>query len=459
MKILYVIKINCIDKYSDLYKLELNDSNFKIATKYIPSTIILIINEYIPIENELTLDQAYIKILQSIKKYNIVDKNYYNGEFSNLVKIIESYINKSRIHQYQNVNGVIELNYKTKNNYVQIIKKLKNLNINVDKITEIEINKIMDLPLQFSTKGNYFSALKNYIVCNSQNKEELKLVEDKIKEVSISKDAFNKSNQLSHTQRDNIISYKTVLEINDRLDLFSQSNSYGKLYSIIVQLYVYQPPRRTLDYSELYYKPIIELDNESLVLWIDETKILGNYKKHKILCNDEDKNKNYFGKYNDTYMFIFNRYKTFSTYGVQYIEVNSILGKNICNYITENNIQHGNKIFKSNEVSFQEKVNKIFQIYTNKKIGPSMLRHIYIIDFLSKPNITINTREITGMKMGHNITTQAEYNKIVDPEILNSSQIIDNPPEINFMGYFKPKIKVTQMITQDKRTKCNTINS
>jgi hypothetical protein len=441
MKTLYIIKVTNLDNRNSLYKLEMQDSTFKITTKYAYNTIIFAISEYTPDENELTLEQAHPLILQKTKRRKLLDINHYNGDLSDLEKIIEKYIKKNRIASYQNIKPVIELSEKTKQNYSKIIEKLKSLNINVNKITTDEINKIASLPLQYTTKGNYFCALKNYMKINNSSEQELKLVDDKIQEVAKYKINTSKSNELSKVQKDNLISYKTLLEINNKLQAFFQTTQHGQIYSILTQLYVFQPPRRILDYSELYYKPNIEIVNETVILWEDESKISKDYLKVKIDCSEVDKNKNYFGKYKGVYMFVFNRYKTYGTYKVQYIEVNQTLGENILNYISTSKINQDEKIFRSNEVSFKEKVNKIFQIYTNKKIGPSMLRHIYIIDLLRKPNISINTKEIIGMKMGHNISMQAEYNKIVDPNFLNSMQLVDNPKEIDFMGNNKPKEK------------------
>jgi len=166
---------------------------------------------------------------------------------------------------------------------------------------------------------------------------------------------------------------------------------YGDLLCyLILSLYTEIPPRRNADYSEMF--------------------VVGKW-------NDKmDANKNYLDL--STKKFVFNKYKTAKKYGQQIVEYgdNPTLTNAINMYLKHTPLHKG-KITKATEFRFLcyedgsplTAVNAITRILNKclgKKVGSSMLRHIFLSN-----KYDIKDMKETAEEMGHSVNEALKYAK------------------------------------------------
>ena len=157
---------------------------------------------------------------------------------------------------------------------------------------------------------------------------------------------------------------------------------------LIISLYTYIFPRGREDYYLMYYlnKPLNKM------LKTDTTK---NY-----ITSDR--------------WFIFNKYKTDSTYGQQTFECPNKIYQQIINltyYDKKNNEQHyknGDRLFlnKTNFNTFSKCVSRIFENYTGKHVTITAMRISFITDYYGIGPKTLNERIALAKQMAHSVDEQ-----------------------------------------------------
>jgi integrase len=185
---------------------------------------------------------------------------------------------------------------------------------------------------------------------------------------------LNDSNEKTEKQVDNWASAQDVMKMLE--DLIEKEPNSDK--TMILALYVLNAPRRNLDYMNMH--------------------VVAEYYPDE----HDDKDANYFDMVNKK--FIFNNYKTRKVYGKQVIPVDDKLYKIILDNLKERprEILIDNK----NDNYITKVLNKVFY---PKKIGCTMLRHIYLSD---KYASGIEEKKKDSLEMGHSISTQADYIKL-----------------------------------------------
>lgn len=390
-----------------LYRLVLLDSDCSIEDYYLVKNV----RRYIKISGE-----SYEKLLTDIPKENTISftshnniiipderNGYYLGDITDLIPICTKYLPPKIIKDV------------TKKGHDINIRILREIGIDVSSINDKTLIDIRDLNKKDSTKKNYITALIYHHIDNidyvTMLRKELDLYNKQIKQL------INK-NIKTDTQKKNFISWNRVIEITNRLRDIGLTK-----YHIILSLYTLMYPRRILDYSRMHYLENISAQSNDIILYLDNTKT-------QIVSSPQsckgDINKNYFGKYDSMYVFVFNNYKTVNKYGTQILEVDHELSTILVKYIADNNIQSGKNILELTDNQLCLSLNKIFNIYENKDISASMLRHIYLSDNYNTLNI--DEKRIIGIKMGHSIEMQAEYVKI-DKDYVNESSELDTSRE------------------------------
>lgn len=274
-----------------------------------------------------------------------------------------------------------------------IIEKLKNYKPNTFRNYIISIVSTLknfdDIP-KFKKLYSYY-----YDILNTTNKT----LKDKEKE-----------REKTTQQNDNWISWDDVIkkynQLKDLVNKFKNNkeiniHNYDLLLEfIIISLYCLSPPKRNQDYA---YMNIINKYNENM-------PITNNYL-------------DYINK-----KFIFNKYKTAKSHGVITEDINDELFNNLNIYIkfhpllkkkiNKNTNTHllvykdGTPLHSVNSIT--RILNKIF----DKKIGSSMLRHIYTTE---KYSHIIDQMEHDAELMGHNINTQ--INNYIKKENTNNDDI------------------------------------
>lgn len=165
---------------------------------------------------------------------------------------------------------------------------------------------------------------------------------------------------------------------------------------VVLSLYTEIPPRRNQDYLHLrVHKATPKENTDSLD------------KEHNYLVIRKRKPE----------VFIFNKYKTFKTYGTQKVPIPESLQGIITLYLKQHPLAKekeypflvlpdGAPITADNAIT--RILNKIF----GKNVGSSMLRHIYL-----SGKYDINSMVSDSEAMGHSLNQQREYLKGAPPEV------------------------------------------
>jgi hypothetical protein len=214
-----------------------------------------------------------------------------------------------------------------------------------------------------------------------------------------SKPLESDQNDKTAKQKDNWVSWSEIKEVCDALrakmveysakKTISPSDFNHLLQYLVLSLYVYIQPRRNQDYLDMVV-----------------------VKKWK---EDMPKDKNYLDL--ATSKFVFNKYKTAKKYGTQTIDIPDTADAPLLDVITTYLKYHPLwKATKGKEavpflVSADEKplvaVNAITRILNKifgKKVGSSMLRHIFLSD-----KYDIKEMQTDAEAMGHSIEEQRKY--------------------------------------------------
>ena len=164
---------------------------------------------------------------------------------------------------------------------------------------------------------------------------------------------------------------------------------------LILSLYTMIAPRRNKDYLEM--------------------SVFNALKKDKV--DELPKDKNYLivsGKI--PRQFIFNVYKTAKTYGTQHIYITGELQEIVSKYLATRKVNKKDKLTpflvdsEGKAITADNAITRILNKIFGKKVGSSMLRHIYLSD---KYNIADMKNDADAM--GHSLSQQRDYLKEPTP--------------------------------------------
>lgn len=200
----------------------------------------------------------------------------------------------------------------------------------------------------------------------------------------------------SDTQQMNWIKWADVLakrnEMEEKLPksktkLLTAAMWNNMLSYVVLCLYTMIPPRRNLDYQNLY---VVKKWNDKM-----------------------DKDKNYYDLYNQK--LIFNKYKTSKAHGTQEIEIgdNKPLVAALMHYLQfhPERKKPEFKFLVNMDGTGLASINSITRILNKvfgKNIGSTMLRHVYLSD---KYKLDMSEMKKDADAMGHNLSTQRDYIK------------------------------------------------
>jgi integrase len=279
--------------------------------------------------------------------------------------------------------------------YIRNLEKLNDdkpiKNLNFLKKTDKIIEKLKDK--KPNTQRSYLISIVSILDCLYDNNSKLykdyhALMLGKNNEIKDN----NKPGEMSQTQEKNWKQWDEILkdfnELFDKVKSYKgkylNKNQYNNLLNLLVSsLYIYQEPRRNQDYQKMMK---IKKYNDKLP---DDV----NY-----IDNDE---------------FIFNVYKTSKKYGQKKIKINDEL-KPILNLYFKYSGNPKNKPtpflvdFEKEPLGAVNSITRILNKVFNKKIGSSMLRHIYLTHKFGKD---VDEMKKTAENMGHTTETQKDYIK------------------------------------------------
>ena len=209
----------------------------------------------------------------------------------------------------------------------------------------------------------------------------------------------------TEAQKDNWISWNEVkrrhADLKEKVDAFAAQKALTPsqfdtlLHYTVLSLYTFSQPRRNQDYMDMFISILKKLKPEEL-----------------------SKDKNYLAVEKVPTKFIFNKYKTAKKYGQQIIDIHPELAEVLSIYLKHHPLLKGNKS-KTVECKFLvsadgtpltalNAITRILNKIFGKKIGSSMLRHIYISD---KFGDEFKEMSETAANMGHSVAEQRNYAK------------------------------------------------
>ena len=271
-----------------------------------------------------------------------------------------------------------------------------------------EYKKVMEVisKLQLTTKKNYLTAVLVGLGTDEKyNKVKEKYGKD-LDELSQQYRDWLNEQKKSKTQEDNWLDLDAVLKVRQELKddvnkykIATMKNPTDKdlnMYQkyLVLSLYTLLKPLRN-DYSG------------------DTMEIITEREYKKLKESDETKKNWLVRKSKDKMYFIINLYKTSQKHGSLNIDVdNAELVKIIDNWIKLNPtkyflINRDDSPMSSNGLT--KFINTIFK-NTGKKIGASMLRHIYLSD-KHKNDKSIKEKEADAKEMGHSVKMAEQYVK------------------------------------------------
>ena len=274
-----------------------------------------------------------------------------------------------------------------------IIKlRILNDNKNFDNLNFLKQKSVIKTKLQAITNDN---TRKSYVasivsVLNRQKNKVFEALNKYYKELFLKERnifAEKPAHEKSETQAENWLSWDEVKEVFNKLkekaeDIGNKSrlsNADKKVLEnyMILALYVLQPPRR----NDWYYTEI---------------------------GNGDDNKKNYVDLKDKKY--IFNNYKTAKSSGRETIDIPDEIMPCLKYYINMMNLKEGDYLLypddttRTNSNRMTKSLNSIF----GKKVGASMLRHIYLSHKYGK---IMKDQQDDAEFMAHSISMQKDYVK------------------------------------------------
>lgn len=205
-------------------------------------------------------------------------------------------------------------------------------------------------------------------------------------------------NEKSDKQKDNWISWEDIEKKKVELasavsDLATQKTLTPSQYEtlmrfVVISLYTDVPPRRNQDYLDMYVV--------------------------KKITDKTPKDKNYYDL--ATHKFVFNKYKTAKTYGSQTVDVPEILQSVLASLIKHHPLFLASKKkaveykllvgYDGKPLTAVNVITRLLNKTFGKKVGSSMLRHIYLTD---KYKNVLEEQKKDAEDMGHSTGEQKEY--------------------------------------------------
>lgn len=271
----------------------------------------------------------------------------------------------------------------TINTYKMHIQRMKN-----DKITAFthikDVNDYFNSKnFSISSKKNYMSAIIYYIE-NTKLKNKDKIIQkykDIIAEYRKIEAETEKPRFISKREEQNYMEWDEIMNVYHNFD----KNKYPRDF-LQISLYILTPPRRLEDYCSLTYQ----------------------LKKPKVLNDDI----NYYIRppKSDHGYFIFNNYKTKKKYGTQKINVPVNLDQILVNYINDNEIITGDRIFGDIDANhFGRNLGDIYEREANKRVTANIYRHSYITNFAHNKKPSPASIDRLSIMMAHSVAQQIQY--------------------------------------------------
>lgn len=379
-------------------------------------------NDYYNSLNDITSPNPLI-IPYDIELQNInsrqIESHYENNNFNNDSLSIESYKSNEDnniTRSVQNSNNIVggnsfQISLKSLTNTKSTLlpqseKKYKNalrlycsdLNINKPYINFIslcyQISQKNKKYLSNETIKTSLSAIIWYLKNNNKKNQHTKLIKEYSLFVRHMRYICYYKTQNPNNNNHKVPAWNILLERSKYLETLVDKNA--ETYYLISCLYTLVPPRRVIDYACMFIN-INDISDPRKLQNINDNK---NYFYFNITNNKEQG------------YFIFNRYKTVSTYKSQIFRISSELTTIILEYIKLKKLKTNDSLFNIKRLEDTEQ--PFFYTLIKKTFGYTVnsIRHSYI-NYIFDNNELPSTHEIktSSTYMAHNIQTHLDYRR------------------------------------------------
>jgi hypothetical protein len=362
-----------------------------------------------------------------LQKINYSRKKFNKGEIHDLEQIKKEERQPLKEEIINLFKSIENLSDKTKENYLAKLTRLQNIGVNIYDFTEVEMNKILSAYEKKNTQQSFLCAI--HALFKHTKKDIPKYLQDQIANIQNDINKNIKKNKLSKHQTETCTNWETVLAVRSELEKkYKKYKFKDNLQSYLyLSLYTYLPPRRLEDYRDMIFDNTQEINceqNNILVYSEYRGEYPENYEYERERLELDDELNNYLVMKNDKCYFVFNMYKTRSSYGKQIVAVPNILAEIIKEYVEMYNLKKGDKLFNYSTSQMGKLMQDIFKKYINKSTCVSNLRHIFVNYYITKKTNN-ETKEITGLLMGHSKEMQSLYDTVEDiqgDKIINEYQ-------------------------------------
>lgn len=372
--------------------------------------------------------------------------NKKNNVKENIVKNVTEKVNKELSEQSKKT---YEKNYER---CIRIYRENLGNEYEGEKIKIKRLMEIMRNQTNLCSQRSILTALKYKYKCGLVNIDSVEDLDYETKRINDMMSIKEKKCKLSETQRKHFTSWYNILKVYNKLKELCEKSSNESIWTdyLLISYYVLIPPRRnelaymyignekeyvldeksimnakTINYQKIESKEYDDkLDENKKKINENEDKNERNvcienedeeYEEYDEYDEDADKKNNdmeknlYIDKDGKSYL-IFRRYKTEGTYRDQILETTKEFRDVINKYIIIKKLKAGDKLIDKNGDEITKRLNKIFNVLIKKKIGCSLLRHIFISHCQYKQLLeTVEDRENLSKMMGHSVETQMKY--------------------------------------------------
>lgn len=250
----------------------------------------------------------------------------------------------------------------------------------------------------YSLNTIYASIASNVKLCGLLNcnqnilNKNLKILTD----LKHKRDTYTLEQMKNLKEQNNWVEYKDIINKLDSVkEDFILNSSYEDYRNfLLLNLMIKELPVRLGNFSDMYLKQNININN----------------------INKLDK-ENYLIINKNSYIFVFNKYKTVKQYGTQIHIVEDILLDELLDIYFTKYYNKNNKYFlvdKNNNSLNSKQIGVILKSITNKlfnkNISVDLIRHIYITNFLNK-NPSLKDKIKLANIMNHSLIQQEFYKK------------------------------------------------
>jgi len=294
-------------------------------------------------------------------------------------KLIDKKLSQSSIDLY--IRNLEKLNNKEPIKNFNFLKKIDEINNKLDKYkNNTKRSYYISIVSVLSVEPKYKKLYDKYYKLMLDINNEIKQTPTEIKTEAQKNNwiEWNEVEQIYNNLKEKVLSLPKKIKTEQQYNILLQY--------LILSLYVLIPPRRNSDYQKMLICRGLNQNEKEYNIY----DVLGN-------C------------------FVFNNYKTVKTHGKQIIDIPDNLREVLHLYLKHHPLIKGRKYCVPFLVHFDgspfDKINDITYILNkifNRKIGSSMLRHIYLS---YKFGNTTKEMEDTAEMMAHNTQTQKDYIK------------------------------------------------